>query len=108
MGGGAGDSSEDIPPNDAALVENDQSPIKQHEWGFGLTIDEDLLQGTSSPCLTFGCPSLSNVHADGSRFEIMNLELWTLTPYHTVQDAEKLELGQLCPIFKTCKHNSLK
>lgn len=25
----------------------------------------------------------------------MNLELWTLTPFATVEDAEKLELGKL-------------
>jgi TLD len=95
VGGGAGES-EGFPPNETTdLVEKSPSHIKQHEWGFGLTIDDDLLQGTSSPCLTFGSPSLSNEHADGSRFEIINLELWTLTPCQKLQDAEKLELGLL-------------
>jgi TLD len=69
--------------------------VNDHDWGFGLAIQADMLQGTSSPCLTFGSPSLSNAHSDGSLFEIMNLELWTLTPCATVEDAEKLELGKL-------------
>jgi len=70
-------------------------PINPHEWGFGLDIQGDMLVGSSSPCVTFDSPSLSKVHADGSLFEIVNLELWTLTPCTSVQDAERLELGKL-------------
>lgn len=72
-----------------------QDRYKAHEWGFGLTIENDFLHGTSSPCLTFGSPSLSTIHSDGSLFEIMNIELWTLTPCARLEDAEKLELGKL-------------
>ena len=72
-----------------------QDRYKAHEWGFGLTIENDFLHGTSSPCLTFGSPSLSTIHSDGSLFEIMNIELWTLTPCNRLEDAEKLELGKL-------------
>ena len=72
-----------------------QDRYKAHEWGFGLTIESDFLHGTSSPCLTFGSPSLSTIHSDGSLFEIMNIELWTLTPCTRLEDAEKLELGKL-------------
>jgi TLD len=72
-----------------------QDRYKAHEWGFGLTIESDFLHGTTSPCLTFGCPSLSSDHPNGSIFEIMNIELWTLTPCFRVEDAEKLELGKL-------------
>jgi hypothetical protein len=74
---------------------DDPPVVKPHEWGFGLAIPSDLLEGSSSPCATFGSPSLSHVHADGSLFEIVNLELWTLTPCMTVEQAEKLELGKL-------------
>jgi hypothetical protein len=69
--------------------------VSDHEWGFGLAIQSDMLQGSSSPCLTFGSPSLSNAHPDGSLFEVINIELWTLTPCATVEEAEKLELGKL-------------
>ena len=49
--------------------------VKDHEWGFGLALETDLLYGTSSPSTTFGSPSLSRVHADRSKFEISNIEL---------------------------------
>jgi hypothetical protein len=71
------------------------SKIPDHAWGFGITVEGDLLHGTTSPCLTFASPSLSNEHARGEIFEIMNLELWTLTPCDRLEDAEKLELGKL-------------
>mmetsp|Transcript_34041 Transcript_34041/g.82545 ORF Transcript_34041/g.82545 Transcript_34041/m.82545 type:complete len:353 (-) Transcript_34041:72-1130(-) len=70
-------------------------PIDAHEWGFGLDIQGDLLVGSSSPCATYDSPSLSKVHPDGSLFEIVNLELWALTPCTSVQEAERLELGKL-------------
>jgi hypothetical protein len=89
IGGGNGDEAyEDT-------VFQDGKPIKAHQWGFGLTIDSDMLHGTTSPCVTFSSPSLSIEHADGSVFEIINLELWTLTPCIRLEEAEKLELGAL-------------
>jgi len=89
VGGGTGDNGFGSP---TAL---DGTSIHHTEWGFGLTIHDDMLQGTTSPCITFGSPSLSLEHPDGSLFEIVNLELWTLTPCMRLQDAEKLELGKL-------------
>lgn len=57
------------------------------EWGFGLWLEHDLLRGSSSPCLTFQSPSLSRSHEDGSLFEIRNLEVWSLTPCISVEQA---------------------
>ena len=65
------------------------------EYGFGLAIEKELLYGTSSSCATFASPPLSLEHRDGSPFEIVNMEVWALTPCDTLEDAEKLELGQL-------------
>jgi len=76
-------------------IDSHDDDIKDYEWGYGLAIQGDLQHGTSSPCLTFGSPSLSNTHGDGSVFEILNLELWAFTPCGNVLDAEKLELGKL-------------
>jgi len=73
----------------------DGTYIQVHEWGFGLVIEEDLLRGTSSPCLSFCSPSLSQIHKDGSIFEIMNLELWTCTPCMSQVEAERMELKKL-------------
>ena len=90
VGGGAG-GFDDVPDENP----DDELDVKDHDWGHGLAIQGDLLQGISSPCMTFGSPSLSTLHADGSRFEIMNLELWALTPCYSLEEAEKLELGKL-------------
>ena len=65
------------------------------EGGFGLAIDSELLRGTSSSCATFQNPPLSKAHANGSPFEILNIEVWTMTPCANVADAENLEMKSL-------------
>jgi hypothetical protein len=89
------DDKDDVEEQGINNVDSGEISIKDHEWGFGLALQSDLLHGSSSPCVTFGSPSLSNTHSDGSVFDIVNLELWTLTPCHNLMDAEKLELGRL-------------
>lgn len=59
---------------------------EKHCYGFGLALEKDLLTGSSCPCTTFESPSLSKLHADGSTFEIRNVEVWTLTPCLTIID----------------------
>lgn len=88
VGGGAGAPSFDEDAQNASLV-------KDHDWGFGLAIQGDMLSGTSSPCATFSSPGLSLDHPNGELFEIINMELWTMTPCLHLEDAEKLELGKL-------------
>jgi len=68
---------------------------KADKGGFGLAIDSELLRGTSSQCATFGSPPLSKMHADGSPFEILNMEVWTMTPCGNLGDAENLEMKTL-------------
>lgn len=65
------------------------------DGGFGLAIEDDLLHGSTVSSATFGNPSLSSTHSKGELFEIVNLELWTLTPCMSFEEAEKLELGRL-------------
>ena len=72
-----------------------EGPSEPPNYGFGLALEKNLLYGTSSSCATFSSPPLSPSHQDGSPFEIVNLEVWAFTPCETLQDAEKLELGQL-------------
>eukprot|EP00539_Tryblionella_compressa_P016170 CAMPEP_0178849634 /NCGR_PEP_ID=MMETSP0746-20121128/20045_1 /TAXON_ID=913974 /ORGANISM="Nitzschia punctata, Strain CCMP561" /LENGTH=125 /DNA_ID=CAMNT_0020514849 /DNA_START=108 /DNA_END=485 /DNA_ORIENTATION=+ len=78
-------------PDDETMVSDDLSHVKLTEWGFGLAFGKDLQQGTSSPCMTFNSPSLSRYHADGSRFEVANMEFWTLTPCISLDEAKSLE-----------------
>jgi len=74
----------------------DFGDVKFSDWGFGLNIREDMQKGTSSPCITFESPSLSKFHDDGSCFEISNIEVWSLTPCITLEQATKLEETKRC------------
>eukprot|EP00977_Amphora_coffeiformis_P000398 scaffold108_cov162-Amphora_coffeaeformis.AAC.9 len=91
VGGGGIDANESF----RSLASEPDKIVNDFDWGAGLLIDNDLLHGSSSPCLTYGSPSLSKFHQDGSPFEIINIELWTLTPCISFEEAEKLELGRL-------------
>ena len=77
------------------ITSSDGKPIQDHEWGFGLSIESNLQYGTTSPCLTFGSKSMSKIASPGSTFEILNIELWTLTPCLTAEDANRLECSKL-------------
>ena len=98
IGGGALSDDGIVP---SATDEERDSPEKSPSFpntaqgGFGLAIDSDLFRATSSACATFQNPPLSQIHADGSPFEILNIEVWTLTPTHDVESAEKMEMKSL-------------
>jgi hypothetical protein len=79
IGGGGPDNDED----DVA-VEDDSL------FGSGLVLAPDLTRGHTHSCLTFGSPAL--IH--GEEFEIANIEVWTLTPVDTLEQAEKVELSR--------------
>jgi hypothetical protein len=81
-------------PDDASVQEF--SDIKLSDWGFGLSFGKDLQRGTSSPCITFESPSLSRFHQDGSFFEVSNIEIWSLTPCMTLEQAIKMEDSKRC------------
>lgn len=46
------------------------------EWGLGIALGADLYEGTSSNCVTFKSPGLSQVSPKGEVFEVKNLEVW--------------------------------
>jgi len=104
VGGGSlrDDAADDIRDDDTDADGQRELPpqsnpafSKAGEGGFGLAIDSELLRGTSSSCATFQSPPLSRLHADGSPFEILNIEVWTMTPCGNVGDAENLEMKTL-------------
>lgn len=59
--------------------------------GFGLVVEDDLSRGTSSSCITFDNPCLSLSSSENGQFEIANMEVWALTSFMLVADAEKSE-----------------
>jgi len=73
---------------------DEHASVSEPAYGFGLAVDQDLHFGTSSHCATFGSPPLCKL-SPSDPFEIINLELWTLTPCADLEDAERLELGML-------------
>ena len=91
VGGGAAVEERSDGVNNLDVQNNDGM-----EYGLGLVIEgRSLLSGTSCQCATFNNAPLSSEHADGSPFEIANLEVWTMTPANSVELAERLELGSL-------------
>ena len=71
------------------------SPYEPRLNGIGLIIDRDLLCGESKSCATFANPPLCKNAEDGVSFEIINLEVWTLTPCMTTESANELEARNL-------------
>ena len=61
------------------------------QWGMALALDKDLLHGTSSRCATFSSGALIS---KDEVFEIMNIEIWALTPCMNEESGEELELGR--------------
>lgn len=78
-----------LPPNSKA------TELGGKHFGCGLHLDASLQFGYTSNCETFGNPCLVDPTQKGARFEISNLEVWTLTPHDSVKDAEQSELSML-------------
>ena len=77
-------------------VESDtDSSVEQrsNRFGFGLSIDDFMLHGTSSPCATYRNPCLVDGGSKDKPFRIANVEVWTFTPCTNVADAERLEMS---------------
>ena len=66
----------------------DENPLER-DYGPGLVLFPCLSRGFSHSCLTFNSPELA-----GDMFEIANLEVWTLTPVESIDQAEKVELAR--------------
>ena len=102
VGGGAFEDYDDVRDDVSDTDEQRELPPQENDvftkadkGGFGLALDSELLRGTSSPCATFASPPLSRAHANGSPFEILNMEVWTMTCVSDVAEAESLEMKTL-------------
>lgn len=70
--------------------------FQPEDFGFGIAFEGDsLIQASSEACLTFNSPPLSTIHSDGSKFELVNLEVWALTPCISEEDARRMECHHL-------------
>jgi hypothetical protein len=75
--------------------EDHTSPYAVEPKGIGFMIDGDLMGGETSACATFNNPSLGDRKSRSNEFEVVHLEVWTVTPCASVEEAERLELHRL-------------
>jgi hypothetical protein len=71
--------------------ETETNPFPQEPTGVGFSIDGDLLGGETNSCATFASPRLCGNLTNNTEFEIEYLEVWTLTPCSTIEEAEIVE-----------------
>lgn len=64
-------------------------PHTDEREGVGLIIYETLDRGSSSSCATYANRALCK--SQNGDFDVLNIEVWALTPCRTVLDAEKLQ-----------------
>ncbi len=74
--------------------QHNASPFRGHGEGIGLVIDGDLEGGETNSCATFANPKLARFASSSNEFVINNLEVWTMTPCDTVEDATKMEMRE--------------
>lgn len=66
--------------------------VEPKDFGCAIAFEGDcMLEATTAPCVTFNCPSLSKLHEDGSRFGLLNLEVWSFSACSTLGEAKLLE-----------------
>lgn len=73
---------------------DDGTECPDKEFGSGITITGDLSRGFSDRCLTFNSPPLTTRKTSDGVFNIANIEVWTLTPVDSLDEAGRLELGR--------------
>ena len=64
-------------------------------YGHGIYLDSSLLRGTTSSSETFGNPCLVDDAERGTRFDVSNIEIWTLTTHDNVNEAQQSELSTM-------------
>ena len=74
---------------------SETDPHNDQQTGIGLTIDGDLMGGETNGCATFASRRLTGPMSESNEFEIQGLEVWTLTPCNTIEEAERAEIQQL-------------
>jgi hypothetical protein len=74
---------------------SESCPYTGEPTGIGLMIDADLLGGETNSCSTFANPRLCGRSSNSNEFDIVNLEVWTVTPCTSEPEAELLEMRRL-------------
>ncbi|KAL3925514.1 MAG: hypothetical protein SGILL_000356 [Bacillariaceae sp.] len=64
-------------------------------YGLAIKLDKSMETGTTSSSETFGNPCLIQRESRGVAFEVANVELWSMTPHVTVEQADHAEMKEL-------------
>lgn len=64
-------------------------------FGLAIKLDQSFMNGTTSSSETFGNPCLVKRESRGEAFEVANIELWTMTPHQTEEEADRAEMRSL-------------
>lgn len=79
----------------SALSQGEEAAyLEWNDFGFGLALDQNLRHGSTSPSATFGNSALGSSGGEsGQTFDVVNLEVWTLTSASTEKEAQKQEMS---------------
>jgi hypothetical protein len=72
-----------------------ECPHQGEPKGIGLMVDRDLAMGETNSCATFANPRLCCRTMGSKDFHISNMEVWTMTPCTSLEEAQKLEVHKL-------------
>jgi len=79
--------------NTTAIYSHISSPTDH--YGHAIKLDRSMAHGSTSSSETFGSPCLIERESRGKKFEVANVELWTMTPHDSVEKADKAEMRSL-------------
>ena len=66
-----------------------------HHYGHAIKLDKSMDNGSTSSSETFRSPCLIERESRGKKFQVANVELWTMTPHETVGKADQAEMRAL-------------
>jgi hypothetical protein len=78
------------------IFQTEQEAEEQNgkNFGFVIALEDDLLSGTTSRSPSYKNPCLCDPSSHGEVFQVLNVELWSLTPAFSEDAAERLEMTQ--------------
>ena len=73
----------------------DDSEATTSHYGYAIKLNKSMDTGSTSSSETFGSPCLIARDSRGKKFQVANIELWTMTPHDTVEKADNAEMRAL-------------
>ena len=92
---GYGEIEEDERINSEVCDTDENNVQGSTHYGHAIKLDKSMNTGSTSSSETFGSPCLIERESRGKRFEVANVELWTMTPHDTVEKADEAEMKAL-------------